>query len=106
MIECAWIDAEKADRELNRQWLLTVRAINKMDKEVDAERGPGFRHLDAYKHLLSAQRAWIAYRDAECAIEADQMAGGQDDTLVYARCNERLIRDRIGVLKELGEGRR
>ena len=36
--------------------------------------------------LLQAQRAWIAYRDAECALEYGRWGGGSIRTIVGANC--------------------
>ena len=36
--------------------------------------------------LRDAQRAWIAYRDAECALEYARWAGGSIRTIVAANC--------------------
>lgn len=105
LIECADLAAQAADAQLNRQWRLTVQAVRELDKQVDAARGAGFRPFDAYNDLVRAQRAWIAYRDAECISEADQVAGGRDTNLVSARCVERLAKDRMSELAEIEKGR-
>lgn len=45
--------------------------------------------------LLRAQRAWVAFRDAECALAASGAAGGSIQPMIVAGCLDRLTRTRI-----------
>jgi uncharacterized protein YecT (DUF1311 family) len=52
---------------------------------------------------LRAQKAWLAYRDAQCESEPDAAAGGQDQFVIDKQCFERLTRERIRQLREMTE---
>jgi uncharacterized protein YecT (DUF1311 family) len=81
-------DYEKADAELNR-------AYGKMLKDLDAE---------GQKKLKAAQRAWIAFRDAQAEFEADSEArGGSMYTMIYYGGLARLTRDRIKQLRSASQ---
>ena len=79
MTRCAGIDFDKADAELNRIW----PGLKKDAQDADAEAFEGMGgYLDA---LLASQRAWLAYRDAECALQGFEARGGSmEPMLVYA----------------------
>ncbi len=79
MTRCAGLDFDKADAELNRIW----PGLKKDAQEADAEAFEGNGgYLDA---LLASQRAWLAYRDAECALQGFEARGGSmEPMLVYA----------------------
>ena len=40
--------------------------------------------------MNASQAAWIAYRNAECRLQAALYAGGSIHPLVYLTCEERL----------------
>jgi uncharacterized protein YecT (DUF1311 family) len=50
--------------------------------------------------LIKAERAWIAYRDAECAFVAGQYEGGSMQPQQFYGCMYEATKDRIRVLKE------
>lgn len=45
------------------------------------------------KRLVAAQRAWIAFRDAECALV--QTDDGSDSAMVHSLCLDKLTRARV-----------
>lgn len=49
---------------------------------------------DTKTRLTTAQRAWLAYRDAECDFAASGVAGGSVAPLIRARCLTDLTRAR------------
>lgn len=49
-------------------------------------------------HLAAAQKAWVAYREAACASEADAFAGGTQAAVVVAQCLARLTQERAADL--------
>jgi uncharacterized protein YecT (DUF1311 family) len=75
MNACAASDYSRADEELNAVW----------------------RKLPKSKELLAAQRAWIAYRDAECSFRRAQFEGGSIAPLIYATCLSELTRQRTKI---------
>ena len=50
--------------------------------------------------LLKAQRAWLAFRDAECALEAAGEAGGSAQPMIYNQCLSRLTQLRTEQLQK------
>lgn len=78
----------KADAELNRVY---AKLIKKLDKEGVAK-------------LKKAQRAWIAYRDAEMEFSGDSARGGSMQPMLYSGTGAHLTKDRIKDLNShLGE---
>ncbi len=71
MVECAGWELEQADR-----WLNQVYAIVRGDLPDD----------QAKTLLRDAQRAWVAFRDAACAADADEVRGGTMAPLVEIGC--------------------
>ena len=85
MNECANEALKRSDSQLNAVYK-QIEALLKSDG-------------DKTKMLIAAQRAWIAYRDAECKFAASGVAGGSVYPSVYAGCLDNLTKARIGDLK-------
>ena len=87
MMTCTLNEAEAWDLELNRLWPQVREAEAQAD---DADRGTGgaaARGLPTRAEtLLVAQRAWIAFRDAECAHAYAQGGAGSIRQLYGAAC--------------------
>lgn len=92
---CAAKDYEAADKALNAQWLLTKAMMDR----VDTERG----QKDGAKKLVTSQRAWLAYRDAQCELDGHAMDGGSAQPLLVSSCLADLTRKRTDELKSLNE---
>jgi uncharacterized protein YecT (DUF1311 family) len=75
MNSCAASDYSRADEELNTVW----------------------RKLPKSKELLASQRAWIAYRDAECYFRKAQFEGGSIAPLIYSSCLSELTKQRTKI---------
>lgn len=71
----------------------------------DAER-PYFdgQFTDRAEKLLAAQRAWIAFRDAECALAYAAWGSGSMRNIAASSCMADLTADRVIHLRELTEG--
>ena len=50
--------------------------------------------------LRAAQRAWVAFRDAQAEFEADDMRDGSAAPLLHSGSRARNTRDRTAALKE------
>lgn len=78
-------------------------------KASDAELNAVYRTIthrlagdpDAEKQLVAAQRAWIAFRDAECKFTSSGTSGGSAYPMVYSMCLDGLTRARTADLKAL-----
>ena len=51
------------------------------------------------KLLVSAQRAWLAFRDGECGFSTSDVSGGTLYPMIYTICLDRLTRNRIEDFK-------
>lgn len=51
------------------------------------------------KLLTSAQKAWLAFRDAECNFSASGVSGGSIYPMIYAICLDKLTSKRIEDFK-------
>lgn len=74
MKQCAQNEYDKADKELND-------AYKKVMAAVKASGNP-----KAKDKLVAAQRAWIDFRDKDCAFEASVFEGGTMYGLIYTSC--------------------
>lgn len=99
---CAGQDYEAADRELNAQWALTRAAMRARDAEW-AQLGSADKRVGWAASLLEAQRGWLRYRDAHCALEGYEARGGSLEPLLILTCKAELTRARTRQLKELTE---
>ncbi len=71
------------------------QALNDAYKKLGADRGPAYK-----AKLKKVELAWIAYRDAECALELDSFGGGSMAPMVYSGCLSRLTKQRTELLVE------
>jgi uncharacterized protein YecT (DUF1311 family) len=81
---CADRDYRAADAVLNKTYR---QALDKLDE-------------DGRALLKESERAWIAFRDAECRYEAAPNQGGSIYPLIYSGCLTRLTKVRIAELKD------
>jgi uncharacterized protein YecT (DUF1311 family) len=90
----------KTQTEIN---LCANQAYEKSDAELNALYKQILKRLKndtaATRRLVSAQRAWIAFRDAECTFVASPSRGGSVYPMVLSYCHERLTRARVNDLK-------
>ena len=96
MNEQAGRAAAAADAAMNAQYRQTMGAMRKMDgyKAPDATTGPSYQNA-----LLSAQRAWLAYRDAECVAQEYEFRGGSAAGMARAQCVADLTKARTRALQ-------
>ena len=53
------------------------------------------------KRLVTAERAWIGFRDTSCNLESTSMLGGTGESNVYGDCLYRMTRQRVLDLKKV-----
>jgi len=82
MIQCADADYKSADKLLNDAYRQRRENLDKTGEKL----------------LRDAQRAWIKFRDAQCAVERDGARGGTMAPLLYIACQEYLTRQRTHTL--------
>jgi uncharacterized protein YecT (DUF1311 family) len=83
--QCYGAEFKRPDTELNRLY----REI------VDRLRGDA----DGLQSLAAAQKAWVRYRDAECAFATNRSVGGSVYPMILAGCLATLTQERIGDFK-------
>jgi uncharacterized protein YecT (DUF1311 family) len=91
-----------ADAALNVAYRAAL--MKAREEDVVPEHDPHWRQSPGptwQQALLAAQRAWLAYRDAECRIEGYRFRGGSAEGLEVAQCKASLTRARTVQLKAL-----
>lgn len=88
--QCLSAEADAWDALLNRNYQSRLEAA----AGVDAELGEAGTTAEAEADLRTAQRAWIAFRDAECDRQFSFYAGGTIRTVVHAQCRLSLTAER------------
>ncbi len=79
MIECADWQLRRADRQLNEAYAVATAALDEEGKRL----------------LRKAQRAWIAFRDAECLRARDEARGGTMAAVLEIACLTDLTERRV-----------
>ena len=95
---CAGRDYEAADKELNDQYKKTRATMVTWDSQLEGNL------KGAEKALVKAQRAWIDYRDGQCAAEGFQARGGTLESMLVGQCKAKLTRQRTKELADLADG--
>ncbi len=88
MIECADKDYRAADQSLNKAYSAFKKSQDEKGNEL----------------LLNAQRAWLKFRDANCALSADQARGGTLAPVLEIGCLASMTKDRTKELNDLSKG--
>ena len=92
---CAYQAWEAADVELNRAYKLAIAEMKDMDANMPEDL------QGAEDALRAAQRAWVAYRDANCVAAGFPMRGGSAEPLLVNGCLARMTEARTAELLEL-----
>lgn len=85
MDRCAADALKASDAELNRVY-----------REIERRLGDD---AAARKPLIAAQRAWLGFRDAECAFAASGVEGGSIYPMIHDQCLDELTRARTDRLR-------
>lgn len=99
--QCAGLLYARADDALNVQWKLALQRVKELDADIDRkyDKQPGY-----VETLLKAQRAWIAYRDANCLLDSFEARGGTMAPMLEAQCLTHMTEARTEDLKEIVKG--
>ena len=87
--ECSYAAYLVADEELNRAYAAAREAARQIDQWSEGR---------AEDSLKTAQRAWVAFRDAACEAEAAPEYGGSIQPMIRSGCLERLTLQRTDDL--------
>ena len=85
---CSGSDFARADIALNEAWSRVRERYRNPD-------GTG----EAWNAILKAQRAWLAYRDADCDVEKIRWRGGSIMPLMVSSCLAGLTEARTSKLE-------
>ncbi|AYD01948.1 lysozyme inhibitor LprI family protein [Neorhizobium sp. NCHU2750] len=99
MTICAGQDLKDADKALNLQYKATRDILRRQDIAASA---PGMKGGE--EALMTAQRAWMIYRDAQCQSVGYKAQGGSMEPMLISTCQTDLTRKRTGELKALVDG--
>ncbi|MGI9390256.1 MAG: lysozyme inhibitor LprI family protein [Boseongicola sp.] len=91
MSSCLAAEGLVWDRFLNAEYKATMAWLKAADED-EAESFPEF--AERAENLRAAQRAWIAFRDAECALEYAQWGSGSMRTIAGADCLMQMTAER------------
>ena len=83
--DCAAQSFTKSDTALNGLYREIMQRLGKDSAEA--------------RQLVAAQRAWIAFRDAECSFAASGVAGGSIYPMTVVNCRDMLTSKRIDDFK-------
>lgn len=84
--QCAGDRFQQADAALNTSYKTIMARLRAPD--LAATR----------KALVTAQRAWIGFRDAECGFRAAGVSGGSIYPMIFTECRTDLTLDRVKAL--------
>ena len=90
--QCAYADWEAADADLNAAYQGAMAILRGWDEAA----APGDQ--GGAVALRDAQRAWITFRDAACAVEGYPMRGGSAEPLLVYGCMRQLTEERTAHL--------
>ena len=85
MNECGGKAFREADRKLNEAY---GQIVNRLRQDAATR-----------KQLVGAQRAWVAFRDAECAFKSSSGEGGSIHPLLLTTCWKTLTDNRLKDLQ-------
>ena len=88
------------DERLNAEYRATVANLRRID-ESDRAYNPEYAVRE--ERLRDAQRAWIVFRDADCAVDHALHGGGSMRSIMAPSCLARRTFDRVKDLIHLRE---
>jgi uncharacterized protein YecT (DUF1311 family) len=81
MTNCVWEEYKKADAHLNAVWKQVMAAIPTRSGDLPADAAEAWND-----DLLAAQRAWITFKEKDCAAVAYEWYGGSGANLAVGDC--------------------
>jgi uncharacterized protein YecT (DUF1311 family) len=90
--ECAQADQKAMEAKLNATYVQTMKALGDAD------------HAALKQKVIVAQRAWIKFREADCAAEETRWAGGTVAAQMFMGCMQKRAQERIKDLENVARG--
>jgi uncharacterized protein YecT (DUF1311 family) len=100
MTACLNAEADVWDGFLNTEYWATQDWAKAADEE-EAAQFPEFAVMA--ERLREAQRAWIAFRDAECALSYAEWGSGSMRNIAHADCRMQMTAERTIELRRMRE---
>jgi uncharacterized protein YecT (DUF1311 family) len=98
---CEQRQFEKADRELNAQWKSSLAAMKRRDAALQDPRSTPPSYTQA---LISAQQAWLKYRNANCLVWSYRVRGGTAQPARDVACQISVTVERTRELRDQVKG--
>lgn len=89
----------RADADLNKLWPSALKSARNADRAFSATQRRD--KPSAAKDLLASQRAWVTFRDAQCAAQGDYAQGGSLEDIIVAQCKAEMTRKRTKQLQDI-----
>lgn len=99
MTMCTMAEAQAWDAYLNREYQDTLAGLQAMDRDEAAYFPEFAKRVDT---LRTAQRAWIAFRDAECGLAYAMWGSGSMRNIAASACQLDMTAARTIELRNLG----
>lgn len=104
MVMCSG-DALTLAETLMDKTVTRMKAMNMtsgaLSKEERAEHVTFAKEIN--QRLVAAQKAFVAFRNAQCSLDATDMLGGSGERLVEVNCMSNMTLDRIEALEKSGQ---
>ncbi|MCC2977434.1 lysozyme inhibitor LprI family protein [Sphingomonas sp. PL-96] len=100
MTMCEKAVADRTDAEMNRVWKTVQASMQQADRDDGGDR-VGKGEPSYAQALLASQRAWLAFRDAQCRIASYEWRGGSMEPFAYNQCLAAVTAARTQQLREL-----
>jgi uncharacterized protein YecT (DUF1311 family) len=91
--------AARVDAEMNRVWAQVYPAMQSEDRGYDRPKMGGSSEPGFAAALLTSQRTWLAFRDAQCRIESYEWRGGSMQFFRESQCLTDITLGRIRQLR-------
>ena len=92
MTMCEYQAWERADADLNDMYGAAMAAVRQSDADYPIE------GLSEEDRLRTAQRAWVAFRDANCDVAGYPMRGGSAEPMLINACLRSMTEARTNEL--------
>jgi uncharacterized protein YecT (DUF1311 family) len=96
--DCVQKKLEKADQLLNEIYGVVIKELSAGTDDPN----PLFND-ERKRTLIAAERAWVKFKDAQCAVEYDLVAPGTAAPAISGQCMIDLIHERIQFLRRVAE---
>jgi uncharacterized protein YecT (DUF1311 family) len=95
---CASRDAKAADAAMVTEYQIATVILGNMDREIDRkyDKRPSFSAA-----LLSSQRAWLAFRKAQCEVEGYAARGGSIENMIVDECIAAVSEQRTKQIRDM-----